>query len=192
MNWSLFLSTFALIFVAELPDKTAFATLLMATRRNPYALFVGVALAFVVQTIVAVSFGTALALLPTAALKVGAAGVFFLFAISMWFRKQSEEEEAKIIKGDTQDFLKTVGGSFVVIFLAEWGDLTQLATAALQARYNSPLTIFSAATLALWSVTAIAIAVGHRIKTAIDPAILQKTAAVAFALVGAVFLFKAL
>jgi hypothetical protein len=57
IDWKLFLSTLALIFVAELPDKTAFATLLLA-------IFIGVAMTFVVQSVVAVSFGSALGLLP--------------------------------------------------------------------------------------------------------------------------------
>jgi Ca2+/H+ antiporter, TMEM165/GDT1 family len=73
-----------------------------------------------------------------------------------------------------------------VIFLAEWGDFTQLATAALEAKYRSPLTILLAAVLALWCVTALAIMLGHRLKQLIRPALLQKIAALAFALVGIV------
>ncbi|MDE2489762.1 MAG: TMEM165/GDT1 family protein, partial [Elusimicrobia bacterium] len=81
--------------------------------------------------------------------------------------------------------------SFLVIFIAEWGDLTQLATATLAARHRAPLTIFLSATLALWTVTAIAIAVGRRVKRHIDPRILQKAAAVAFLLAGIVILATA-
>lgn len=191
IDWGLFLSTFVLIAVAELPDKTAFATLLLATRKNPYALFIGVALAFVVQSIIAVCFGSLLALLPESAVRIGAGGVFFLFAISMWLRKQAEEEEEKALRSDSVEFWKTVGSSFVVIFLAEWGDLTQLATAALEAKYRSPVTIFISAILALWLVTAVAIAFGYHAKKMIDPDKLQKVAAVAFAVVGMVFLVKA-
>lgn len=189
---ALFVSTFVLIVVAELPDKTAFATLLLATRKNPYALFVGVALAFVVQSVVAVCFGSALAMLPEAAVRIGAGGVFLLFAISMWLRKDAEDEEEKALKSDAESFWKTVATAFVVIFLAEWGDLTQLATAALEAKYRAPVTILSSAILALWTVTAIAIYIGYKTKKMIDPAKLQKIAAIAFALVGIFFLFKAL
>jgi putative Ca2+/H+ antiporter (TMEM165/GDT1 family) len=53
IDWKLLLSTFVLIFVAELPDKTAFATLLLATRKQPLAIFIGVAMAFVIQSVVA-------------------------------------------------------------------------------------------------------------------------------------------
>lgn len=62
IDWKLFLSTLALIFVAELPDKTAFATLLLATRKHPLAIFIGVAMAFVIQSVIAVSFGSAFGL----------------------------------------------------------------------------------------------------------------------------------
>jgi putative Ca2+/H+ antiporter (TMEM165/GDT1 family) len=187
----LFVSTFVLIAVAELPDKTAFATLLLATRKNPYALFIGVALAFVVQSVIAVCFGSLFGLLPESIVRIGSGVVFLFFAVSMWLRKHDEHEEEDLKKGESVEFWKTVGTSFVVIFIAEWGDLTQLATAALEAKFRNPVTILSAAILALWLVTAIAIAVGYHAKKMIDPAKLQKVAAVAFALVGVVFLVKA-
>jgi putative Ca2+/H+ antiporter (TMEM165/GDT1 family) len=76
IDWKLFLSTLALIFVAELPDKTAFATLLLATRKHPLPIFIGVAMAFVIQSVVAVSFGSALGLLPRQWVSIGAAFLF--------------------------------------------------------------------------------------------------------------------
>jgi Ca2+/H+ antiporter, TMEM165/GDT1 family len=186
----LFASTFALIFVAELPDKTAFATLLLATRKNPYAIFIGVAAAFVIQSFVAVAFGSVLGLLPAWIVRIGAALLFFVFAWLM-LRREQEEEDEELGEGAT-DFLKTIWTSFVVIFLAEWGDLTQLATATLSAQYKNPITIFTSATLALWAVTAIAITIGNRAKHLIRPKTLSRVAAVAFALVGVWMLVKAL
>jgi putative Ca2+/H+ antiporter (TMEM165/GDT1 family) len=188
----LFLSTFALIFTAELPDKTAFATLLLATRNHPVGVFAGVAAAFVVQTLVAIAFGSVIALLPESAVKIGAAGMFFAFALSMWLRKEVEEEEEAILHDKRTSLWKAVASSFMVIFLAEWGDLTQLATAALEAKYRMPVTIGLAAVAALWSVTAIAIVVGHRARKLIRPELLQKVAAFAFAGVGIFMLWSAL
>lgn len=187
-DFQLFVSTFGLIFVAELPDKTAFATLLLATRKHPFAVFIGVAAAFLVQSLVAVTFGSVLGLLPEAWVKIAAAILFFVFAVSMWFRKETEEGEAAIAEKRGESFAKTVATSFMVIFIAEWGDLTQLATVALEAKYKNPVTIFTAATLSLWSVTAIAILIGHRLKKMIQPILLQKVAAVAFAIVGLILL----
>jgi putative Ca2+/H+ antiporter (TMEM165/GDT1 family) len=182
----LFLSTFGVIFVAELPDKTVFATLLLATRKHPLAVFLGVAGAFVVQSLVAVTFGSVLSFLPEVAVKIGAAGLFFVFAISMWLRKELAEQEAHMAHATRAAFWQTVTSSFVVIFIAEWGDFTQLATAALEAHYRSPLTILLSAILALWCVTAMAIVIGHRLKQLMRPELLQKIAAIAFAIVGIV------
>ena len=189
-NTHLFASTFGLIFLAELPDKTAVATVLMATTLNPYALFIGVALAFVVQSLVAVPFGSLCACVPPHWIK-GAAGILFVvFAWMMW-KREIEEEEKESKEEHHKNFMKTIWSSFLVIFIAEWGDLTQLATATLTAQYQQAFTIFTAATLALWSTTALAIVIGNRAKHLINPRLLQKVGAVAFVLVGIYMLWDA-
>jgi len=127
-----------------------------------------------------------LSFLPEVAVKIGAAGLFFVFAISMWLRKELAEQAAPMAHATRAAFWQTVTSSFVVIFLAEWGDFTQLATAALEAHYRSPLTILLSAILALWCVTAMAIVIGHRLKQLMRPELLQKIAAIAFAIVGIV------
>lgn len=191
VDWRLFLSTFALIFVAELPDKTAFATLVLATRKNPKAIFIGVAAAFTVQSLVAVSFGSVISLLPRNFVEIGAALMFLVFAILAWRRKEEETDEGPA-QGPGETFGRATWSSFLVIFIAEWGDLTQLATATLQAQHRSPLTIFLSATLALWAVTALAIGVGSHAKKFIQPVLLTRISAFAFAGVGVVLLGKAL
>jgi putative Ca2+/H+ antiporter (TMEM165/GDT1 family) len=188
LSWPLFASTFGVVFVAELPDKTAFATLILATRKHPVAVFLGAAAAFFIQSMVAVGAGSALSLLPARFIKVGAGILFLGFAVAMWLRKEPTKEESPIADDGRATFIKTAGTAFVVIFLAEWGDLTQLATATIAARHKHPLTIFLAATLALWTVTVLAVAIGNRMKAILDPQILQRAAAVAFAVVGIVFL----
>src|ERR1700678_1828031 len=149
---TLFISTFALIFVAELPDKTAIAALVLATRNNPWAVFIGSALAFLVQSMVAVLFGSLFGLLPPRVIHIGSGLLFLVFAVMMWTRRQEEKEASK----ESLPFGKVVWTSFMVIFIAEWGDLTQLASATLVAKTRQPFTIFIAATLALWTTTAIA------------------------------------
>jgi putative Ca2+/H+ antiporter (TMEM165/GDT1 family) len=76
---------------------------------------------------------------------------------------------------------------FGVVFVAEWGDLTQLATAALAARYAAPIAVFVGATAALWAVVAIAATVGHRAGKLLSPHVTQRVAAGVFALVGVAF-----
>jgi putative Ca2+/H+ antiporter (TMEM165/GDT1 family) len=181
-------AVFGVVFVAELPDKTAVAALILATRRRPLAVFLGAAGAFVAQSLVAVSFGSLLGLLPRSWVRIGAGLLFLGFAWAMWRRKDEEPSDAALRDGD--GFLREAAASFLVIFIAEWGDLTQLATAALAAKHGRPLTVFVGATTALWAVTAIAVAAGHHLKARIDSRRLQTAAAVVFALVGAYFLLN--
>ncbi len=183
MNIELFISTFFLMLLAELPDKTALATLLMATREKPLAIFVGVAAAFVVQTLVAVFLGNYLGLLPSNVVRYAASGLFFVFAILAWRRRNDvETDEAKGSEG--KGFLKTAWAAFIVIFIAEWGDLTQLATATLVAKYQSPFTIFFAAVAGLWAATVVAIVAGRIAKNFISIRVLNRLAAVLFLGVG--------
>lgn len=103
--------------------------------------------------------------------------------------EEEEKEEAREVgKLQGQGFWKAVTLSFGVIFIAEWGDLTQLATATFVAKFHAPLTIFAAAVAALWAVTACTVGVGFYAKKIIPQQIFQKIAAVAFALVGAILL----
>ena len=179
MNSSLFFSTFVLIFVAELPDKTAFAAILLAARENPFAVFCGASIAFTLQSMVSIAFGSALGFLPQRTVHFASASLFLLFALLMW-RRTDPEEDTKSKGASNNAFFKTVWTSFIVIFVAEWGDLTQLATATLAAKYRSPLTLFAAATLALWASSALAIALGSQLKHLLRPSTLRKIAALAF------------
>jgi putative Ca2+/H+ antiporter (TMEM165/GDT1 family) len=186
MDWALFASTFALIFLAELPDKTAVAILIMSAQRHPWGVWVGVCMAYVVQNIVAVLFGKALSLLPPHWVHMGSGLLFLVFAFLMWFKK--EEKGISPHLSSHAHFGKTVWAAFVVIFIAEWGDLTQLATAALVAKTNHPTTVFLASTSALWVVSGLFVVIGHHAKKVLRPHILQNIAAVAFALVGILLL----
>ena len=187
---ALFFSTFGLIFLAELPDKTAFATVIMATRRHPVAVFTGVAAAFVVQTFVAVLFGSLLNLFSPRWVRMGAGVLFLFFAWKMWTQVDDEEEVEGVHGWRASSFMHAVWASFWVIFLAEWGDLSQLATATLVAKHGRPLTIFLGATTALLSVTGLAVTLGHNMKGRFSPEKISKAAAVVFAFVGVYFLLK--
>ena len=185
INVELFVSTFLLIFVAELPDKTALATVMLAARSRALPVFLGVAVAFVIQTLVAVACGRLLGQLPPRIVHVGAGLLFFAFAFQAWKRSRYPSE----LPGDTPNaptagFWAVTWSSFLVIFFAEWGDITQLATAALVAKSADEVTIFLAAVSALWAVTLLAILVGRLLRRILDPQWLQRIAALAFFLVG--------
>jgi putative Ca2+/H+ antiporter (TMEM165/GDT1 family) len=188
VQWQLFGSTFALIFISELPDKTAFATLLLASQGNPLAVFLGAAGAFVVQSLVAVTFGRLFSALPERVVHIGAGVVFLVLAILMW-RKDTSAEEVRVAP-KKKGFFQSAASAFIVIFIAEWGDLTQLATATLAAKYAAPLTIFVSATLALWVVTGLGVVAGHFARRNIQPKHMQVLASITLAIVGIVLLIQ--
>jgi putative Ca2+/H+ antiporter (TMEM165/GDT1 family) len=159
------LSVFAVIFLLELPDKTALATLLMASRLRPLPVFAGTALAFVIQSVVAVFAGSLLGFLPRAPVRIVAGLAFVVVAVVLVrrnFRQEAEVERQDIVREERRHRSPLVT-AFLVVFVAEWGDLTQLATAALQARYQRPVPVLVASTLALWSVSALAVVVGNQL-----------------------------
>jgi Ca2+/H+ antiporter, TMEM165/GDT1 family len=185
----LFLSVFGVIFLAELPDKTALAALVLATKYRPLPVFLGAALALTVQSLVAVAAGGLLSLLPPRPVHIGAGIMFLVFAVLMWRRHHDAEEQPRASQGSAEPtFLRATASVFGVVFLAEWGDLTQLGTAALAARYAQPVIVFCAATLALWCVTAFAVVAGNCAGKLLDPERTQKIAAVIFAALGALLI----
>src|SRR5207302_10510120 len=70
-------TVFTVIFLLELPDKTALAALVLATRHRPLPICLGAAAAFVIQSAVAVAAGSLLSLLPREPIRIGA-GILFL------------------------------------------------------------------------------------------------------------------
>ena len=185
---ALFASTYALVFLSELPDKTALATMVMASRRPPLAVFSGVVGAFLVQSAVAVLLGGALSFLPRLWVRAGAGLLFLFVAWRLWTEEDGEELAAD---GDAAvGWGRAAGTAFLVVFLAEWGDMSQLATAALAAEHGRPLTVFAGAVSALASVTAVAVTVGHNLKTRLHPEKVRRLAAVLFAAVGVLILAR--
>ena len=172
-------TVFTVIFLLELPDKTALAALLLATRHRPLPVFLGAAAAFVIQSAVAVAAGSLLSLLPREPIRIGA-GLLFLGMAALLIRRnlrKDEADEERAVEQEEARHRRPFITALSVVFVAEWGDLTQLATAALQARYQQPVVVFVAATLALWAVCAIAVALGNRLGAWVPERPLQFAAA---------------
>ena len=184
MDLKIFISAFFITFFAELPDKTAFASFVLSTRKQPLAVFAGGALAMVIHSAIAVAFGSLLAKLPTDLVRIFAGSVFLVFAFSIWRRETEMEHDATSGHEHPETFRETALASFLVIFVAEWGDLTQFSTAALAARTRSPWSIFFAAVLGLWCAIGLAGWLGKKAGLAFDQKILQRVAAVTFGFVG--------
>jgi len=180
-------SVFGVVFLAELPDKTALASLVLATRHRPLPVFLGAAVALAIQSLVAVLAGHLISRLPARPVHLGAGLLFLVTAVLMW-RKNEEGEGSGKGEAPALTFWRAAWLVFGVIFVAEWGDLTQLATAALAASYAAPVAVFVGATAGLWAVVAIAVVVGHRAGKLISPHVTQRVAAAIFAVVGTAFL----
>ena len=153
---------FALIFPAELPDKTFIATLVLSTRYRRLPVWLGVSAAFLVQCAIAVGAGALLTLLPTR-IVLGATTVLFAVAsaylILSGFRARPRAETVDPSPPTTKPW-RIAGISFAVLFTAEWGDLSQILTAGLAASTASPVSVLLGAWLALITVAAIAVLAG--------------------------------
>jgi putative Ca2+/H+ antiporter (TMEM165/GDT1 family) len=192
-------TVYPVIFISELPDKTMFASLVLATRGRALAVWTGAAIAFAVHVCIAVTVGAALfTLLPQRAVQALAAALFLGGAA--WALRgsatgsapaepppagPSEAEPAPA--GPTADAANSTGATsttrdpvaavmpqdssrrlflttFAVVFLAEWGDLTQILTASMAARFHAPIAVGVGAGLALWSVAALAVIAGRPLR----------------------------
>jgi len=171
-------TAFILVLPVELPDKTLFASLVLATRFPPLPVFVGVGTAFGLQVAIAVTAGSLLSLLPEALVSGIVAVLFLVGAVILWRSATSgpEEEELDETKQGTS-FFRVAAISFGVLFAAEWGDLSQLATAGLAARYDEPLSVFIGAWAALLVVSALAVFLGKKLADRLPIALIRRVAA---------------
>ena len=156
--------TFLAIFVVELPDKTFLATLVLATRYRPILVWIGVGLAFAVQTTVAVLLGHAVSFLPEEVVQA-AAGLMFLAGAVILIREgrshqAAAEAEDEVLAKDVSGH-RAIVASFLVLFAAEWGDLSQLLTISLVAKYEQPVSVFVGALAALLVVSGLAVIAGQ-------------------------------
>lgn len=174
----LVLSVFAIILIAELPDKSMFASLVLGTRYSAWPVFLGAAAAFTIHVAMAVAAGGALTLLPHRVLEVIVMLLFLGGALYLLLGREQEAaeagaEEAASVRGPRSRW-QVAGASFAVIFLGEWGDITQITTANLAARYADPFSVGVGALLGLWAAAGLAVVGGRTLLRHIDPALLRR------------------
>jgi putative Ca2+/H+ antiporter (TMEM165/GDT1 family) len=167
MNLTVAVTSFLAVLPAELPDKTIIACMILSSRYRPGFVFVGAAAAFAAQITLAVAAGGALSLLPHQVVEALAAAAFLAGAVLVWRsgrgQEEAEDEEDSGRDGVRDGFWPVAGTSFAVVFLAEFGDLTQFLTVSLAARYHDPIAVGVGATLGLWVACGAAIVVGWRL-----------------------------
>ena len=186
MHIAIIAAVFPIIFVGELPDKTMFASLVMSTRGKPLSVWIGAAAAFLLHVVIATTIGVALFhLVPHRVLEGIVAFMFVVGAVLAIREARKEQQEEALIKKEAVSDRRVVTTSFIVIFLAEWGDLTQILTANLAAHYHSPFSVGVGAILALWAVAALAVVGGQSLLRVINIRTVRViTAVVLFGLAG--------
>jgi Ca2+/H+ antiporter, TMEM165/GDT1 family len=176
---------FGLIFVGELPDKTAIASLVLGLRFPARWVFSGVAAAFVTHVVIAVAAGSLIGLLPHRLVEAVVAVLFLLGAVLVW-REGSEDEDDELAEEEAEvgttpassGFWKVAGLGYATIFIGEWGDLTQILTANLAAKYKEPLSVGVGAVLGLWAVALLALLGGKALLRVIPMRLITRAAAV--------------
>jgi putative Ca2+/H+ antiporter (TMEM165/GDT1 family) len=182
VNLSIILLAFGVIFISELPDKSMFASLVLSIRFRKLYVWLGAAAAFLVHVIIAVTAGHFLTLLPHRLLETVVGALFLIGAALLTFGKNEDEAEESEKLGrekgtEKSGFIKVFTTSFVVIFLGEWGDITQIATANYAAKYHNPLSVGVGAVAALWSVAALGTLLGSKLLNHIPARTLQRITA---------------
>ncbi|MDX2524024.1 TMEM165/GDT1 family protein [Streptomyces europaeiscabiei] len=178
ISFSVTALVFGVVFLAELPDKTALAGLVLGTRYRASYVFAGVAAAFAVHVTLAVAAGSVLTLLPQQILHALTGVLFLGGAAVLLMTKGGADDDAEIRRPENQSFWKVSGAGFMLILVAEFGDLTQIMTANLAARYDDPLSVGLGAVLALWAVAGLGIVGGKALMKRVPLKLITQVAAV--------------
>lgn len=180
MSWQPLITSFVLIFVAELGDKTLYAILLLAARHRALPVLLGAWAAFVVQGVIALGLGMALGRLSAELVRWVTVAVFLGFGVALLAKREASVGDQD--KPLPPRFGQVVLTSFIFVFLAEWGDASQIGTAALVAHLRAPAQVIVGATLALWLGTLLAVVVGRSVGARLPAKLLRRIAGALFCL----------
>lgn len=180
MDLGVLATVFGLMFVLEFPDKTAIASLVLGTRFRASWVFAGVAAAFLVHVVLAVAAGSLIGLLPHRPLEAIVGVMFAIGAALLWFgdvegEGEKDGESSSLHAGS--GFGRVAGASFMIVLVAEFGDITQILCANLAARYHAPFTVGLGSVLGLWSAGLLAILGGKTLLRVLPLGVIIRTAA---------------
>lgn len=186
------LVTFVAIFFAELPDKTMFATLLLSTRfKRKLPVWIGVSAGYGLHVVIAVLLGSALSNLPERPIQLAVGALFTIGGIITW-RSGADDDDDVRETAAARTFMSIAWTAASVIAVAEFADLTQLATAGFAARFADPVGVGLGAFLALSSVSGCAVLLGSWLQRVVPLRLIQKVAAVLFLTIGVVTIVGAI
>ncbi|MFZ3149428.1 MAG: TMEM165/GDT1 family protein [Methanothrix sp.] len=172
--------------LAEMGDKTQLSILLLSSRTREYfRLLLGVMLAFLLADGIAILVGSwAVNVIPVHLVKLASGLVFILFGILTLLGDQDEEAECNL------SAKRAFVSGFSMIFLSEWGDKTQIASALFATEYN-PRMVFIGVMIALLILSVMAVFLGKYISGRIDRRVITRVGGVVFLLIGLSFLLSA-
>jgi Ca2+/H+ antiporter, TMEM165/GDT1 family len=174
--------TFGIVFLAEMVDTSALATLVLSTRFSARWVLVGVFAGMAVHVGVAIAAGSFVALLPERPLE-GILAVIFIVGAVVLLRADDDDDDGPEIGDASRTRWGVVATSFLITVLSEFADPSQIITATLAARYSDPLAVGVGALLALWAVSALAVLAGNRLQRVVPVRwVTRATAAVLVAL----------
>jgi Ca2+/H+ antiporter, TMEM165/GDT1 family len=192
VNFAVAATTLAVVLPAELPDKSALASLMLGSRYRPIYVFAGVAAAFAVHVVLALVAGGLLALLPHRALSAIVAALFAAGAVLLVIGRPEDEAVEKATADTPPTFVRVATTSFIVVFLGEFGDLTQVVIVNLAARYHDPLAVGTGALIALWVVGGLAIVGGRGLLRLVPIRLITLAGAAAMTVLAVISLVSAL
>ena len=172
------LLSLGIVALAEVGDKSQLVCMLLASRYRAWPVVVGAVTAFLILNMVAVTLGASLArLLPMNWILAFASLLFFLFGVQSLLAK-ADDEEGEIHIKSSKSVLFT---AFVMIFISELGDKTQLSVAAMSLSHHA-LGVWLGASLALVLTTVLGVWAGKAVLTRINPIWLHRAGGVIFLL----------
>jgi putative Ca2+/H+ antiporter (TMEM165/GDT1 family) len=184
------LLAFGVVVLVELPDKTLVATLVLSTRYRPRPVLLGVAAAFAVQCAIAATAGGLLTLLPRRAVEAVVAGLFAVGAVLLLRESLGEEDDVELAeRRESMPAARIALTAFGVLFAAEWGDASQIATAGLVARQGDlarSVAVALGAWLALVVVATIAAVAGRVVVRRVPLRLIHRLAGALFAILAVV------
>ncbi len=184
--WMGAFTSFALIAAAEIGDKSQLVCMTLATRHRPWPVLLGAVTAFSLLNLLAVIFGAVVAAwLPRWLVGVTVAVLFAGFGLHVLRSADEEEEDEKITEKSGHSIFIT---TLLMIFLAEFGDKTQIAVAGLSTTVN-PVAVWAGATAALAMTSAIGVIAGRTVFQHLPIHIIHKLSGFLFLILAALALW---
>ena len=178
------ISLFSFIFLAALPGRTTFLLILLSTKGNRQKIFIGAALAFLVQALVSILMGEVFSFFPFKIIEALSGLLFIYFSWQYFLESKKDIHE---LDSNISNSVKSV---FILVFMAELGDVSQLAIAAAANRASSKVLVFFVAIAVMWLITILALLFGKHIGYFLKQKFLQRAAAIIFFVLGIFLISK--